>query len=178
MLDPATNYKWVVKDKFRNEYSGESTSNGQGFNSIAIADLPERLLSSYAGTFELSIYDPANECKPIDFKMAKYYDSILFDIKRGTNVKANLGCDFECHAAGTGNSAVFPFADVASLNIPWTSLLTTLYGNAPQVQCFIETSPGVYELTTISVTENMSGYILTSIDADFGGTATGYLLIG
>jgi|GEM_PF-4310492 len=176
LLNPATEYQWVIKDKFDHEYSGVAISDGDGFLSIPVADLPDGLLTNYSGQFTLTLYYLSRK---INFKMADLYDEICFDVAAGTRVKNNLGVDFDCNATsgGGGNSAVFPFDSVATLDITWNELLNSFYGSAPNVQVYLQTGPGTYELTNVSVTMNQTGYTLDSIHIDFGGAATGYALI-
>lgn len=178
LLEPATGYTWVIKSKSA-DYSGEVTTDGDGFASIDVTDpatLPAGLINSFGGVYSLQFFRTTDLCKAVSFKMVRYYDEIFFETVRGTRVKDNLGCDFECTSAnGTGNSAVFPFTDVSSLDIPWTSLLNTLYGAAPTVQVYQLTAPDTYELVTVSVV--LTGSPLTNIHVDFGGNMTGYVLI-
>jgi len=135
LLEPATQYQWVIKDKFGNEHAGTGFSDGNGFLSIDVDDLPAGLLTSYSGDFTLFLYKYPNLGQPISFKIADYYDAICFNIKPGNRIKSELGVGFDCVApgGGNGNSAVFPFSSVANLHIDWNSLLTSLYGNAPLV---------------------------------------------
>lgn len=176
LLLPATAYTWVITDKFDKQYSGEIITDGDGFFTIAVADLPNGFLNEFAGTFKLEIFEDI--CKKTDFKMAQFYDSIEFGAKAGTRVKDNLGCDFNCDTTGgSGNSAVFPFTAAATVHIPWTELLKGLYGNAPTVQVYQLISPGNYQLVNVSVTMVGGPYDLTAIDVDNGGAADGYILI-
>lgn len=179
LLSPATPYTVIIKGKFGKEYSVDIVTNGDGFFDVAIADLPDGFFTPFSGAFSLEIMDGTSECRKLDFKMAKYYDSIVFDATAGPRQKDNLGCDFDCQGSGDGpqNSAVFPFTDIATLNIAWTTFLRGLYGGTPTVQVYLQTSPGEYALTTVSVTMVGGPYDLSEIDIDFGGTATGYVLI-
>lgn len=179
LLAPATQYKWVIIGRF-GEYSGYQTTDGNGFFAIPVADLPDGLLTSYSGEFTLRILDATDECRQHSFKAAKYYDEICFIVKPGIREKNNLGCAFDCVApdGGSGNSAVFPVTALATLTIQWTALLNSFYGSAPNLDVYSEVSPGVYQLVDVSITQNRSGYSLDSIDFDFGGPLTGYILIG
>lgn len=176
LLEPAKPYIWVITDKFDREYTGEEISDGDGFLTIPVASLPDGFLTEFSGDFKLEIM--VDDCQKIDFKLASFYDRIIFNVKGGPRVKNNLGCDFTCiSTGGGGNSAVFPFTNVSTLDIPWTSLLEGLYGNAPVAQCYIQTSPGVYALTTVSIDMVGAPYALSNIHIDFGGNATGYILL-
>lgn len=179
LLAPATQYKWVIRGRF-GEYSGYQTTDGNGFFSIPIIDLPEGLLTSYSGEFTLSVLDAVDTCRSQQFKIAKYYDEICFEVRMGTIEKNNLGCSFNCTApgGGNGNSAVFPISNLTSLHITWTALLNSFYGSAPNIDVYSEVTPGVYQLVNVAITQNRSGYSLDSIDIDLGGTFTGYVLIG
>lgn len=180
LLAPATQYKWVIVDKFDNESSGFSTTDGNGFFVISIIDLPEGLLTKYSGEFTLKVFSATDDCKQVSFKCAKYYDEICLHVRAGNRVKNNLGCSFECTSpdGGNGNSAVFEISNQSTIHINWSSLLNSFYGSAPLIQVYEETTPGVFNLVTVAVTQNRSGYVLDSIDIDFGGSITsGYVLI-
>lgn len=177
LLQPATSYTWSITDKFGKEYNGIALTDDQGFLSIQIADLPAGFFTEFSGAWKLQILD--GDCHELDFKMAKFYDSIEFQAIGGSRVKDSLGCNFDCNlpSGSSGNSAVFPFSGVGTLHIEWTALLETLYGNAPNVAVYLLIGPGQYQLTTVSIVMNGGPYNLQSIDADFGGTADGYLLL-
>lgn len=178
LLVPATPYTWLITDKFGNQYTGESITDGAGFFDIAVGDLPDGFFTAYSGEFKLEILD--GNCRKIDFKMAKYYDSIAFAATAGPRVKDNLGCDFDCQTTGggPGNSAVFPFEDVENVVIPWTALLKNLYGGQPDVNVYQEIAPGEYQKVSVAITMVGGPYDLTEIDVDNGGSATGYVLVG
>lgn len=177
LLLPATTYTWVITDKFQKEYSGTALTNGDGFMDIAIADLPEGFFTEFSGAFHLEIFE-TDTCKKASFKMARYYDAIDFDVKGGTRVKDSLGCDFACDAeGGDGNSAVFPFTDAATVSIPWTALLKSLYGNTPDVSVYHEIAPDTYQLVNVSVVYVGGVYDPSEIQIDNGGAAAGYILV-
>src|SRR5688572_3329995 len=90
-LTPATDYRWVITDKFDNKYEGEVTSGESGELTIPIEDLPAGLLTQYSGDFTLHIYD-ADSCGPIKFKLTGEYDCVNFNVKGGTFIKDNIGC--------------------------------------------------------------------------------------
>lgn len=97
VLDPATEYKWVITDKFSKAYSGLFTTDADGHFDIPVTDLPEGLLNNYAGTFTLEVWTVEGvygetQCQKIPLPIAKYYDSIQFEVHGGTNEKNNLGC--------------------------------------------------------------------------------------
>jgi hypothetical protein len=178
-LEPAVSYRWVITDKFDKEYSGVNVSDGEGALSISVTDLPPGLLTSYSGDFRLRLFKNDEECKAIRFLMAQYYDEVCFYIKAGTREKNNLGCEFDCVSSGGGSSesAIFPFTDEETVHIEWSNLLSSFYGDTPQVQVYHETSPGVFALASVTIEQNLSGYSLESIDIDNGGPATGYVLV-
>lgn len=97
VLDPSTEYKWVITDKFNKEYSGVVTTDTDGHFVIPVEDLPDGLLTQYSGEFSLSIWTNTGiygdiQCDQVKIPIAKYYDSILFEVKGGTNQKSNIGC--------------------------------------------------------------------------------------
>lgn len=91
-LTPATNYTWIITDKFDRQYSGDITTDADGFFQIPVTDLPEGLLTEFSGEFTLTIQD--GDCKPVKFLAASEYDCLTFTAKSGTREKFNLGCEF------------------------------------------------------------------------------------
>lgn len=176
-LAPAATHTWVITDKFGHQYEGAFTTDAAGFWSIPISSLPAGLLTEYSGDFTLQVYDAT--CAPVRFKIAQEYTCINFSVKGGTRVKDTLGCDFTCVGTGEGGvqTAVFPFVDVSTVTILWTTLLAQLYGSNPVVQVYIEIAPGVYQLSNVSVEQIGGVYGMESLFVDLGGDATGYILI-
>lgn len=84
--------KWVVSDKFDNEYYGEATTDDNGVLLIPVDELPAGLLTSYGGTFFLQFFTGAYQCAKLNFVIGKQVDTIAFTIKAGNNQKPNLGC--------------------------------------------------------------------------------------
>jgi len=97
-LAATTAYTWVITDKFDRQYQGTFITDAFGFWEILVADLPEGLLTEFSGSFKLEVFAyeayPAIECKPIKFTIANEYDCIIFNVRAGTRIKDNLGCDF------------------------------------------------------------------------------------
>lgn len=98
VLDPLTEYKWVITDKFNKEYSGEVTTDADGHFRIPVSELPAGLLTNFSGTFKLEVWTIAGlygetQCQKIMIPIAKYYDSIQFEVHGGTNEKSNIGCE-------------------------------------------------------------------------------------
>ncbi len=91
-VTPLTEYTWIITDKFDRQYSGEFTSDENGFFAIPVVDLPDGFLTEYSGDFKLQVQD--GDCKPVKFLVASEYDCIDFTIKAGTREKDNLGCFF------------------------------------------------------------------------------------
>lgn len=176
LLAAATAYQWLITDKFGKEYTGESITDADGFLSIPVSDLPDGLFFPGTGAFKLEILDG---CRKLDFKMAKFYDAVEFEVTPGPREKDNLGCDFVCEIAGGApiSSAIFPFNDASTVQIPWTDFLRSLYGGTPTVQVFQQVSPGVYQMVNVSITMVGGPYDLQEIDVDNGGSASGYVLV-
>lgn len=91
-LEPLTNYKWVITDKFNRQYEAEFVTDGSGFWQIDTDDLPAGLLTEFSGEFKLQVFDENGE--PQNFKIAQITDCINFNIHAGTRVKDNLGVEF------------------------------------------------------------------------------------
>lgn len=175
-LTPNTNYQWVISDKFNNEYAGVITTDDSGNFEIDVADLPEGLLNAYGGTFSLQVKE-IYSCAEVSLNLQASYDSIIFTVKAGNRVKENLGCDFICTPSSSNGRSIFPFTDETAMHIEWTALLSSLYGNIPEVQVYILIAPNTYQLTNVSIIQNVSGDTLESIDIDFGGVASGYVIL-
>lgn len=92
-LTPATSYQWVITDKFERQYSGDFTTDADGFWVIPVADLPAGLLTEFSGSFKLEVYQDGN-CMPVPFLIAQKTDCIMFNIAAGDRIKNNLGCEF------------------------------------------------------------------------------------
>lgn len=166
-------YRWVITDKNGHKYEGAFTVDEDGFWEIPVEDLPEGLLTQYSGRFKLEVFDAG--CKPVKFKVAQEYSCITFDVKGGTFEKSSLGCHFDCTAA-PAQTAIVPFTDDEEVTITWAPYLS-LYGNHPVLQVYHETSPGVYQLVDVSIEQNFTDGILTSVVIDNGGVQTGYVII-
>lgn len=96
-LDPGFEYKWVITDKFGKEYSGRVTAGDEGELTIAVTDLPAGLLTQYSGEFKFEVFQIQGiygevQCQKVLLPLSKYYDSIHFEVKGGTNEKSNIGC--------------------------------------------------------------------------------------
>jgi hypothetical protein len=177
-LTPLVQYTWIIKDKFDSEYSDTFITDENGFWEIPIEDLPAGLLTEYSGDFTLQVL--SSECKPIKFKVAQEYDCINFHVRAGTRVKDRLGCDFECvnSDGGSPTNMMIQFEDEDIVTITWNTQLENLFGSSPTIQVYLETSPGVFELSSVSVTINRTAYDeITSIVIDMGGPATGYIIL-
>lgn len=93
-LAAATQYKWVVTDKFDSQFEGDFTTDADGFWAIPVADLPAGILTEFSGEFKLQVYSADNNCAPVMFQIAQVTDCITFSVRGGTRVKDNLGCEF------------------------------------------------------------------------------------
>lgn len=174
-LAPLTTYTWVIRDKFSKEYSGEFTTDADGFWAIPVDELPPGLLTEYSGLFTLRVMDSG--CKPVRMKIAQQYDCIDFVVKGGTYEKDNLGCDFSCTPVAGDQNLLYPFEDEDVITIEWTSGLLASFGSSPSIQVYHEVSPNVYQLVDVAVQTVFTDGILTSIVITNSGIATGYILI-
>ena len=92
ILEPTTDYRWVITDKFDNKYQGVVTTSGNGSFEIPVEELPPGLLTQYSGEFTLQIFPEDEACGPLRFRIAGEYECISFEVKGGTFEKNNLGC--------------------------------------------------------------------------------------
>lgn len=97
------------------------------------------------------------------------------------------GCDENCYGfnyCGSGTAAeseisceptIVTFTNQSSLSIPYTQLLRDKYGDVPNVTAWI--SDGSGNLINMSITIAFDAYPVNVINADFGGPASGILVI-
>lgn len=174
-LSPLTTYSWIITDKFDKQYSDDFTTDSDGFWEIALDDLPDGLLTEFSGEFKLQVQD--SSCKPVKFKVAQEYDCINFTIKSGTREKHQLGCTFECTPVEGQQTQLVPFTNLSTVTIPWTSGLLAGLGNSPAVQVFHLVYGTTYQLVDVQIQHVFTDGVLTSIEVNNGGSATGYVLI-
>lgn len=93
-LEAARTYVWVITDKFNRQYSGEFTTDADGFWQILVEDLPAGLLTEFSGNFSLQVYPNTTACAPVKFLVAQEVECIQFTMRAGTREKNNLGCEF------------------------------------------------------------------------------------
>lgn len=91
-LTPLTPYQWIISDKFGKDYAGSVTSDVDGNLVIPITDLPAGLLNSYGGQFTFRVA-ALYSCADVPLNMKQTYDSVIFEVRAGTLVKDNIGCD-------------------------------------------------------------------------------------
>lgn len=101
---PYAALRWMITDKFDNEYSGSVITNGNGGFVIPIDELPAGLLNPHAGQFTLQVLDTDRDDKVVPIIVAGYYDAITFNVKAGSRVKDNLGVEVECTSGSGGGS--------------------------------------------------------------------------
>lgn len=173
-LAPGTPYRWVITDKFDNKYDGEATAGADGELTIPVEELPAGLLTNYSGDFLLQIYDDSS-CGHIKFKMTGEYDCLSFNVRGGTFVKNELGCVNSCIGAGSSN-VLISFTDDDALSIDYTAYSASL-GNNPLIQVYHEISPNIYHLVDVTINQVRVNGVLTTIEIENAGPATGYVLI-
>lgn len=175
ILNAETAYRWVITDKFGNKYESEVTTDAAGAFTIPVEDLPAGLLTEYSGDFTLQVFPGAGSCGPVRFKIAGEYDCISFNVKGGTFEKNNIGCEVACTSAGSSN-VLIPFTDAATLDIDYSNYQNAI-GNNPTIQVYHLTAPNTYQLVSVAINQIRANDILTDIEIDNGGVATGYVLI-
>lgn len=173
-LTPSATYRWVVTDKFDNKYEGEVVAGLRGELTIPVEDLPAGMLTQYSGDFTLQIHDSTN-CGPIKFKLLGEYDCVSFNVSGGTFIKNEIGCENECSGAGSSN-VLIEFEDAATVSIDYSPYMDD-FGNNPIVQVYHEISAGVYQLVSVAISQIRSNGVLTDIEVENAGPATGYVLI-
>lgn len=92
-LDPDTDFVWLIRDKFGNEYGGNVTTDGDGLATIDITsdDLPAGLLTPHSGYFTIYLFGFGTDDE-ISFTIGSTsYGCIEFNVKDGTHAKTYLG---------------------------------------------------------------------------------------
>jgi hypothetical protein len=173
-LTPAGSYTWIITDKFGHEYSGTVTAELDGTLQIPIAQLPDGMMSQYAGRFLIQLQD-ADACGALNFPMTKMYDGIELEVRGGTHEKNTIGCEVQCSGAGTQNILI-PFTDVSTVTLDWSAYADAI-GNNPSIQVYHLIAPGVYQLVSVAIQQIRSNGTLTTVEVDNGGPATGYVLL-
>jgi hypothetical protein len=74
----------------------------------------------------------------------------------------------------TCEPTVIQFTNVSTLTVPYTQSLRDMYGDAPYVKAYI--SDGT-NLVDMGITVTFDSYPVNTINADFGGPASGILII-
>jgi len=82
-LEVSTDYKWSITDKFNNVYFGTSTTDTDKIFLIEAEQLPEGLLTTFAGNFTLRIYKASNDSLVSWISNTKTYSCISFSIYHG-----------------------------------------------------------------------------------------------
>lgn len=92
-------------------------------------------------------------------------------------------CEDEVGGAGGGTPGVaapineiIDFSNVATFALAWNSTRITKYGRHGDFTVFIQGDDGFYRPTGVQIIPNNSSNP-TQYDFDFGGTATGYIVI-
>jgi hypothetical protein len=83
----------------------------------------------------------------------------------GTTDQGELSCE----------PTIITFANQGSLSIPYTQMLRDKYGPVPNVSAWIDDGSG--NLLNMSITISFDAYPVNVISADFGGLATGIVVI-
>lgn len=91
-LAPATEYTWLVIDKFGKRYSGQVTTDAEGAFELEMTQFPAGLFTQYSGAFALSVFEDPAFCVPVKMRLARYYDEATFHIESGDYVKNQIGC--------------------------------------------------------------------------------------
>jgi hypothetical protein len=77
--------------------------------------------------------------------------------------------------AGTCDPTIITFANKSTLVIPYTSSLQSAYGDAPTIQVWIYDGSG--DLVNMGIQAKLDGFPPTQLEFDFGGPASGIIII-
>ena len=175
-LLPETNYTWILTTSQGAKYLGAVTTDGDGFFVIPTSELPEGLINPYSGIFTLEVQ--AGHCDPATWNDSAYCDSytcIEFEARNGNGGKNIIGCPCLEDIEGCCYPTVVPFTSVATLDIPYTSQMALKYGDVPTVQTWIY--DGLGRLVFMGISASFDANPVTLISLDFGGVASGIVVI-
>jgi hypothetical protein len=85
-------YTFIITDSSGRKFTGPATRTGSGSLEIAIADLPEGLLTEFSGDFSIQIFNEEACNTPVALPLVKEYDCISLSIVGGTIEKNTIGC--------------------------------------------------------------------------------------
>ncbi len=89
-LTADTDYKWVITDKFGKKYSETVETDTDGLLTITVSDLPEGLLTEFAGDFTLEIFDTTDVIQEFDYDDTDY-SCVTFSVFNATgDFSANI----------------------------------------------------------------------------------------
>src|SRR6476620_4066207 len=89
---PAGEYTFVLTDSAGRKFSGVATRISGGSLEIAIADLPDGLLTEFSGEFKIEIFNDETCNKPLNLPIVSQYDCITISVSGGTIDKSSIGC--------------------------------------------------------------------------------------
>jgi hypothetical protein len=174
-LAPNTDYTWKIQDKFGNEYEGSVTTNANGEFTIPVEDLPAGLLTEFSGKFKLQVYNAG--CRPVNLLMAQEYDCIEFEVRGGTSIKDEIGCEVQCASSEGALSELIPFINATEVVILWTPERLANFGNNPHIEVNHLVSGTTYVLTSVPVERVTVDGVLTQLVIQNGVSISGYVLI-
>lgn len=96
-LEPNTEHKIVITDKFGKEYSVPYETDADSTIIMEASSFPEGLFN-VPGELKIEIYTTNGvynspiQCEKVKLLIGKYYDHINLEVRAGTNVKSNIGC--------------------------------------------------------------------------------------
>lgn len=175
-LIPETEYTWILTHANGAKYLGSTTTDGDGYFVIPYSEFPAGFFNPYAGPFQLEVQ--TGHCAPALWNDSAYCDSytcIEFEVKNGNGDKNTIGCPCLEDIEGCCSPTIVEFEDVATLDIPYTSQMQLKYGDVPTVQTWIY--DGLGRLVFMGIFTSFDGVPPTTISLNFGGVATGVVVI-
>lgn len=171
-----TDYTWILTTPQDAKYTGTVTTDADGNFVLDASDLPDGLLNPYAGVFTLEAQ--SGICTPATWNDSAYcesYTCISFDVRNGNALKNTLGCPCLSDVDGVCYPTIVEFTDVATLDITYTSAMLLKYGEVPTVQVWIYDEAG--RLVNMMITAELDAVPPTTISLNFGGVASGLIVI-
>lgn len=110
-----------------------------------------------------------NDCYTSVVEYGNDEDAFGFKYCYGGDLPSGGGTEIDC------SPTIVTFVSVATLTIPYTALLQDKYGTFPTVQVWVYDGSG--QLINMGITAGFDTYPPSNILLDFGGTASGIVVI-
>jgi hypothetical protein len=173
-LIPNTNYTWILTTSQGAKYTGSVTTDEDGH--FVFEEPVSGLFNPYQGIFTLEVQ--TSNCNPATFNDSAYcepYTCIEFEAVNGNGGKNVIGCPCLEDIEGCCFPTIIEFTDEETQVITYTAAMALKYGDVPTVQVWIYDIMG--RLVNMGISVEFDANPVTQITVDFGGIASGLIVI-